>query len=163
MIYHQRNCISAPLSSLFKSSMCSYLLLQEVREKYTHIALVKDVLFCASAAASNGSYACAVCINPKRPVVHIDGKPRLASRSSVSIVHDHPRLLAVILTVGRLRVALVSARAPYADGTAECLESVRLRWRCSPMYMRAVYENMTTCIMEWTSTSLFHTTLNHRT
>ncbi|CAE7516044.1 Large2 [Symbiodinium sp. KB8] len=119
------NCLSArsrPARALLdaglQASQCAIAGLQEARDPTTGISSSDHYWIATSGCDAQGSYGCQIWISKTRAWGHSSDTALKPVRDSFSLFHAEPRLLVLLIRVGRIKCACVSAHAPTtAAGT----------------------------------------------
>ena len=132
------NCLSArsrPARALIDAGLqgkqCAIAGLQEARDPNTGISASEHYWIATSGCDAQGSFGCQIWISKITAWGHSSEIALKPVRESFSLFHAEPRLLVLLIRVGRVKFACVSAHAPT---TAAGPEASRRWWA----HLRAV-------------------------
>ena len=120
------NCLSArsrPARALIDAGLqkcnCALAGLQETRDPDDGISASDHYWIASSACDASGSFGCQIWISQTRAWGHSSTLPLRPARDSFTLFHAEPRVLVLLMRVGCLKVACVSAHAPTAAAGPE--------------------------------------------
>ena len=111
------------LDAGLQASQCAIAGLQEARDPNTGISASDHFWIATSACDAQGSYGCQLWISKTRAWGHSSDTALKPIRDSFSLFHAEPRLLVLLLRVGRVKFACVSAHAPTTAAGAAASKS----------------------------------------
>ena len=95
---------------------------QEARSRATGVRTVNDFVVASSEADTAGSYGCELWLSLTATFARRGDRKVGIHESQLTIVHDEPRRLLVVVSAAALSALCVVLHAPHMDGPAELVE-----------------------------------------